>query len=65
MNILEQLEARNVFVPDPDIAEAIKEIRRLRNGLRGVVLLVDAYATHEDIAEFAEAVLNFQEHEWT
>jgi hypothetical protein len=65
MNILEQLEARHAFVPDPDIAEAIKEINRLRNGLRGVVTLVDVYATHEDIAEFAEAVLSFQEHEWT
>lgn len=64
MTVLEQLEEQYSFLRDPAIGDAIKEIKRLRAGLRGVVQLIDEYATHEDVAEFAEAVLNNEEHEW-
>lgn len=64
MSVLKQLEEQYSFLRDPAIADAIKEIKRLQAGLRGVVQLVDQYATHEDIAEFAEAVLNNEENEW-
>lgn len=64
MKVLQQLEEQYSFIRDPAIGDAIKEIKRLMAGLRGVVQLVDEYATHEDIAEFAEAVLKNEEKDW-